>query len=99
MTTYGPVQVGKHKPNPWGLFDMHGSMRESVEDCWTPNPLEIPTDGSAFASPGNCEVGVIRGGSFAAGFRRLRSAFRFPLTAASHYENMGFRVALSLDAP
>jgi formylglycine-generating enzyme required for sulfatase activity len=96
MVTYGPLPVGSLKPNPWGLFDMHGNAWELVEDCWTPNAAEIPTDGSAFSRPGNCEVGVLRGGSFAAGSRRVRSAIRVPVNTATQTYNNGFRVALSL---
>jgi formylglycine-generating enzyme required for sulfatase activity/DNA-binding winged helix-turn-helix (wHTH) protein len=95
-TTYGPLPVGSLKPNPWGLFDMHGNAWEWVEDCWTPTAAEIPTDGSAFVRPGNCEMGVVRGGSFAAGSRRVRSAIRAPVPTANHNFNDGFRVALSL---
>jgi formylglycine-generating enzyme required for sulfatase activity len=73
IATYGTVPVGSLHPNPWGLFDMHGNAWEWVEDCWTPNAMEIPTDGAAFSRPG-CEIGVIRGGSWAAGFGRSRSA-------------------------
>jgi formylglycine-generating enzyme required for sulfatase activity len=96
MVTYGPLPVGSLKSNPWGLFDMHGNAWEWVEDCWTPNPQEIPTDGSAFSHPGNCEIGVVRGGSFAAGSRRVRSAIRTPVNTATQAYNNGFRVALSL---
>jgi sulfatase modifying factor 1 len=96
MVTHGPLPVGSLKPNPWGLFDMLGNAWEWVEDCWTPNPLEIPTDGSAFSHPGNCEIGVARGGSFAAGSRRVRSAIRIPVNTATQAYNNGFRVALSL---
>jgi formylglycine-generating enzyme required for sulfatase activity len=92
----GPLPVGSLKPNPWGLFDMHGNAWEWVEDCWTPIASEIPVDGSAFAHPGNCEMGVVRGGSFAAGSRRVRSAIRQPMPTAMHNYNNGFRVALSL---
>jgi formylglycine-generating enzyme required for sulfatase activity len=95
MATYGTVPVGSLKPNPWGLFDVHGNAWEWVEDCWTPNALEIPTDGSAFLHAG-CEIGVIRGGSWAAGFGRVRSATRWPTPAAERYHHIGFRVALSL---
>ena len=96
IVTYGPLPVGSLKPNPWGLFDMHGNAWEWVEDCWTPNAREIPTDGSAFSRPGNCEVGVERGGSFAAGSRRVRSAIRVPVNTTTQAYNVGFRVALSL---
>jgi formylglycine-generating enzyme required for sulfatase activity len=96
VVTYGPLPVGSLKPNPWGLFDMHGNAWEWVEDCWTPNALEIPVDGSAFSRPGNCEVGVVRGGSFAVGSRRVRSAIRVPMKTTMQAYNNGFRVALSL---
>jgi formylglycine-generating enzyme required for sulfatase activity/DNA-binding winged helix-turn-helix (wHTH) protein len=96
VVTYGPLPVGSLKPNPWGLFDMHGNAWELVEDCWTANAGEIPTDGSAFSHPGNCEVGVERGGSFAAGSRRVRSAIRAPVNTMTQAYNMGFRVAISL---
>ncbi len=93
---YGPLPVGSLKPNQWGIFDMHGNAWEWVEDCWTPIPSEIPIDGSAFSRAGSCEVGVMRGGSWAAGRAKVRSATRWPMTATSHYHHLGFRVALSL---
>jgi formylglycine-generating enzyme required for sulfatase activity/DNA-binding SARP family transcriptional activator len=98
-TTYGPIQVGLLKPNAWGLFDMHGNVWEWVADCWTPDAREIPTDGSAFTRPGYGEVGVIRGGGWPTGSTGLRSARRMPWTVASHYDALGFRVALSLEGP
>jgi formylglycine-generating enzyme required for sulfatase activity len=97
IVAYGPLPVGSLKPNSWGLFDMHGNAWEWVEDCWTPNAAEIPTEGSPFSRPGNCEVGVVRGGSFAAGSRRVRSAIRVPVNTTAQVYNNGFRVALSLD--
>jgi formylglycine-generating enzyme required for sulfatase activity/DNA-binding winged helix-turn-helix (wHTH) protein len=92
----GPIPVGSLRPNPWGIFDMHGNAWEWVEDCWTPNASEMPTDGSAFSRPGGCELGVMRGGGWAAPYTKLRSATRWPTRATSHYHHLGFRVALSL---
>ena len=96
MIVHGPIPVGSLKPNRWGIFDMHGNAWEWVEDCWTPNVSDMPADGSAFSRPGGCEVGVMRGGSWAAPYTKLRSATRWPTRAASHYYHLGFRVALSL---
>src|SRR5215467_759965 len=93
---YGAAPVGSLKPNQWGLFDMHGNVWEWVEDCWTPNPLEIPVDGSAFTRPGNCEIAVMRGGSFSSSSLMVRSAIRSPMRTAQHYFNTGLRVALTL---
>jgi len=92
----GPLPVGSLAANAWGLFDMHGNAWEWVEDCWTPDASKIPTDGSAFTRPGGCEIGVIRGGSFANAPNSLRSAHRRSNTVAGHYQTVGFRVALSL---
>jgi formylglycine-generating enzyme required for sulfatase activity len=98
-TTHGPLSVGALKPNPWGLFDMHGNVWEWVTDCWTPDMKELPTDGSAFALRGDCTVGVVRGGGWTTGFASLRSARRMPALVASRHFATGFRVALSLDQP
>jgi formylglycine-generating enzyme required for sulfatase activity len=97
IPSHGTVPVGGFKPNPWGLFDMHGNAWEWVEDCWTTNALEIPTNGSAFLRPAGCELGVTRGGGFTAQSGRARSAVRLPIMIAAHHYNLGLRVALSLD--
>jgi formylglycine-generating enzyme required for sulfatase activity/DNA-binding winged helix-turn-helix (wHTH) protein len=92
----GTIPVGSLRPNPWGIFDVHGNAWEWVADCWTPIPSDIPTNGSAFVRPKGCEEAVIRGGSFASGSRRVRSATRGPAPIAVRNYNDGIRVALSL---
>jgi formylglycine-generating enzyme required for sulfatase activity len=92
----GLIPVGQLRPNPWGIFDMHGNAWEWVEDCWTTNTSEIPTDGSAFLRPYGCSMRVVRGGSWANGPSSQRSAVRREMGKWHHYNNIGFRVALPL---
>jgi formylglycine-generating enzyme required for sulfatase activity len=38
----GPKDVGRFRPNPWGIYDMHGNIAEWVQDWWHPelgNPI------------------------------------------------------------
>jgi formylglycine-generating enzyme required for sulfatase activity len=99
QTNYGPVHVGALKPNAWGFFDMHGNAWEWAADCWTADPSEIPSDASAFSRAGACETGVVRGGGWAAAYRRVRSAQRLPVPTTLRYYHMGLRVALTLGSP
>jgi formylglycine-generating enzyme required for sulfatase activity len=94
---HGTAPVGRHRPNAWGLHDMHGNVWEWVEDCWHPLYVGAPTDGSAWMAgqQGNCARRVNRGGSWRNTLPAIRSAHRlsFPITSATDIR--GFRVALS----
>jgi formylglycine-generating enzyme required for sulfatase activity len=74
-------EVGKKKPNPWGLYDMHGNVSEWVLDRydadWYANltskgnvklPLNVPTD---------MYPRIVRGGSWDDDADGLRSATRY----------------------
>ncbi len=86
------TEVGTYPPNPWGLYDMHGNVGEWVEDCRNKNYQGAPTDGSAWTS-GDCNCRVLRGGSWDALPRDLRSANRLWWDAGSRLNLFGFRVA------
>jgi formylglycine-generating enzyme required for sulfatase activity len=58
-----PVNVGSFIPNPFGLFDMNGSVWEWVGDCWHSSYKGAPTDGRVWDEAG-CPMRVIRGGSW-----------------------------------
>lgn len=70
-------RVGKKKPNPWGLHDMHGNVAEWVLDQYIPtvygdrkeakNPLEVPK---------TLYPRIVRGGGFDHEPAQLRSAAR-----------------------
>lgn len=84
--------VGRKRPNPFGLFNMHGNVWEWTQDCYQHNYSGAPTDGAArpdcrFKYP------VLRGGSWYNEAKSLRSAFRYGNITQYRYNNVGFRVA------
>lgn len=87
--------VGSFSANAFGVYDMHGNVEEWVEDCWNGSFAESPADGSAWRS-GECERGVLRGGSWTNIPRHLRSAFRLRLPTGGRLTFGGFRVARTL---
>jgi formylglycine-generating enzyme required for sulfatase activity len=88
-------EVGSYPPNRWGLYDMHGNVREWVEDCWNNSYTGAPNDGSAWTS-GNCTQRVVRGGAWSDRPGLLRSASRQELPADYESNDIGFRVARTL---
>ena len=84
--------VGSFPANAWGLHDMHGNVREWVQDCWNGNYEGAPADGSAWERD-NCSRRVLRGGSWYNGPRRLRSANRLGYTTGDRDYSFGFRIA------
>ena len=72
-------KVGKKKPNPWGLHDMHGNVAEWVLDAYNTKFYGSST-GNAAKNPLNIPLTeysrVVRGGSWDADPEMARSAAR-----------------------
>lgn len=86
------LPVDSFDPNPWGLYQVHGNVYEWVEDCWHPNYLGAPSDGSARTTP-DCNRHVVRGGSWNFPSWHLRSASRGEVATAVQLLPVGLRVA------
>jgi len=75
-----PHPVAKKKPNPWGLFDMHGNVAEWTLDQHVADSYAEVAKGGAAKSPVNWPKTeypiVVRGGSWDDDPDRLRSAAR-----------------------
>jgi formylglycine-generating enzyme required for sulfatase activity len=82
--------VGMKKPNPWGLYDMHGYIWEWCADAWHPSYEGAPSDGSARTQK-DAKERVLRGGAWSADAAAARSAFRFKATADARTDGFGFR--------
>ena len=91
--------VKSQPANPWGLYDMMGSVWEWCEDRWYDSHLGRPEDGSAWhkrglkawLSGGNGER-VIRGGSWYSQRSNLRFSFRNSSLPTQRHNNVGFRL-------
>ena len=89
--------VGGKRPNAFGLYDVHGNVKEWVQDCWNETYSGAPTDGSVWLT-GRCGVRVTRSSSWTYGPLSLRSAARsYELTSDRHDGNSGFRLARSVE--
>ena len=93
------VPVDSFQPNQWGLYQVHGNVREWTEDCYNKTYTGAPNDGSAWTK-GDCDRRVLRNGSWTNKPALLRSAFRGTIANNSvRSDTIGFRVARTLLSP
>jgi len=86
--------VAQKKPNPFGLYDMHGTVGEWCRDWYGPYPP------GPVGNPGGPPVGArraVRGWTDDhMGIWASRSAWRAPRVPGAAAANLGFRVVLEL---
>lgn len=87
-----PDNVGSFAANPLGFYDMGGGVWEWVSDCWHNSYKNAPADGRSWDEP-NCQVRVIRGGSWRDGANYMPVSTRFKYDSSVRYSANGFRVA------
>jgi len=82
-------RVGQKRPNPWGLYDMHGNVWEWCQDWYGKYPSDQVFNP---VGPDTGTYRVVRGGSwnFIAG--TCRSTERDRIKPSFSHNNLGFRV-------
>ena len=83
--------MGQKKPNPWGLYDMHGNVWEWCADGYGPFSDGVATDPTGLPT---AAVRVYRGGNWGYMARESRSAKRKSINPEHRDHYHGFRVAM-----
>ncbi|MDR1243237.1 MAG: formylglycine-generating enzyme family protein [Deltaproteobacteria bacterium] len=88
--------VGALEPNAWGLYDMHGNLKEWVQD-WYGKQYYATSPSTDPRGPSSGSDRVLRGGSWLWGAYSCRSADRDDYSPVPHSHIIGFRLALSIE--
>ena len=83
------TKVGSFSPNKWGLYDIHGNVREWCFDYYGAYDLENTNNPSG---PTNGNLRVNRGGSWNDYAKHMRSAYRGSFEPDQAMNNTGFRI-------
>ncbi|MFM2093338.1 MAG: Serine/threonine-protein kinase pkn1 [Planctomycetota bacterium] len=90
--------VGAKQPNPWGLYDIHGYLREWCLDDWSDRYQDVPSDGSAANTAGS-KTKVTRSGSWKDPAGDLSSSKRFKQDRNTRDDAIGLRCILAKVRP
>ena len=86
-----PQEVRTKSANQWGLFDLHGNVREWVSDNYS-EVLDGLVNPQGPAAPSIGTKRSQRGGYYGSKKADIRSANRHSSTQTNHYSTSGFRV-------
>jgi len=92
-----PHPGGELAPNAWGLYDMHGNIREFVRDLFSDAPLADATDPEG-PKEGDPKNHIVRGGAYTANAAvalNCRAAVRRPTESLAI---TGFRIMVPVSA-
>ena len=90
------VEADAFEANPWGLYNVHGNVREWVQDCSHYSYQGAPTTQRAREESNDKRRRVVRGGSWIDTPRDLRSARRDQDAPDYRLGFVGFRLARTL---
>lgn len=94
---YGPVKVGSYPANAWGIYDVHGNVREWTIDNYNSRlPGDVVTD---FVRREETDRRPTRGGGWEDYAIRSRAATREGLSETFRGANVGFRIVLAPVVP
>jgi formylglycine-generating enzyme required for sulfatase activity len=97
-STWGSKPVAMKKPNRFGFYDLHGNIREWVQDWAYGDYIGAPGDGSAWEDF-STGLRIVRGGAWFSVFENCRSAYRVGVEPAVKASDIGFRVVYNPPAP
>jgi formylglycine-generating enzyme required for sulfatase activity/serine/threonine protein kinase len=94
-TIYGPVKVGSYTPNAFGLYDMHGNVREWCYDGYSARLPGGTMESNRLISSDH-RRSSLRGGGWESTARHVRSAYRSDgLKSSTQSNSVGFRIVLA----
>jgi formylglycine-generating enzyme required for sulfatase activity len=87
--------VGAKKPNPWGIYDVHGYLWEWCLDAGTESYNDAPDDGTAHQVE-RAKTRIVRGGSWKDPAPMLTSSFRRSADQGLRDDAVGLRCVLAI---